>query len=178
MKSCKYSDRDRESKERYQVEYQADYIQILIKSLQKKIETLDFISSVNMEQKKLAEEESFDLEAFEKTLAKKQEGIDALNKLDEGFETVFERVKPEITQNAANHKAEIEQLKKLVAIVTEKGIIAQTEEARNKALIEKQFSSLKKEIRQKKMTKNITNNYYKNMNKLNVIDSVFMDKKK
>ena len=152
------------------MEYQTDYIQILIKSLQKKIETLDFISSVNMEQKKLAEEENFDLEAFEKTLEKKQEGIDALNKLDEGFETVFERVKPEIT--------EIEQLKKLVTLVTEKGIIAQTEEARNKALIEKQFSGLRKDIRQKKMTKNVTNNYYKNMNKLNVIDSVFMDKKK
>ena len=52
------------------MEYQTDYIQILIKSLQKKIETLDFISSVNMEQKKLAEEENFDLEAFEKTLEK------------------------------------------------------------------------------------------------------------
>ena len=87
-------------------------------------------------------------------------------------------VTSKITQNAANHKAEIEQLKKLVTLVTEKGIIAQTEEARNKALIEKQFSGLRKDIRQKKMTKNVTNNYYKNMNKLNVIDSVFMDKKK
>lgn len=160
------------------MEYQTDYIQILIKSLQKKIETLDFISSINMEQKKLAEAEKFDLQTFEKTLTKKQEGIDALNKLDEGFETVFERVKPEITEHAERHKAEIEQLKKLVALVTEKGMAAEAEEARNKALIEKQFSTLKKEIRQAKNTKNATNNYYKSMNKLNVIEPVFMDKKK
>ncbi|MBP3542995.1 MAG: flagellar protein FliT, partial [Lachnospiraceae bacterium] len=78
------------------MEYSVDYIQVLIDSLRKKSVVLDRISELNEEQKQLAAVGKVDLEEFQKTLEGKQDCIDELNKLDEGFELVYERVKPEL----------------------------------------------------------------------------------
>ena len=160
------------------MEYSVDYIQVLIDSLRKKSAVLDRISELNEEQKQLAAVGKVDLEEFQKTLEGKQDCIDELNKLDEGFELVYERVKPELVDNAANHREEIQLLKQLISEITEKSMRVQTEEERNRQTIAAQFSSYKKEIRQYKMSRNVTSSYYKNMNKLQNIEPVFMDKKK
>ncbi len=160
------------------MEYSVDYIQVLIDSLRKKSAVLDRISELNEEQKQLAAVGKVDLEEFQKTLDGKQDCIDELNKLDEGFELVYERVKPELVDNAANHKEAIQLLKQLISEITEKSMRVQTEEERNRQTIAAQFSSYKKEIRQYKMSRNVTSSYYKNMNKLQNIEPVFMDKKK
>lgn len=160
------------------MEYSVDYIQILIDSLKKKIVVLDKISGINEEQKMLAVEDRLELEEFQQTLDKKQDCIDELNKLDEGFELIYERVKPELVDNAANHKEEIILLKKLIAEITEKSVAVQAEEERNRQAIAAQFDTYKKEIRQFKANRSATANYYKSMNKLQNIEPVFMDKKK
>lgn len=160
------------------MEYSVDYIQVLIDSLRKKSAVLDRISELNEEQKQLAAVGKVDLEEFQKTLDGKQDCIDELNKLDEGFELVYERVKPELVDNAANHKEAIVLLKQLISEITEKSMRVQTEEERNRQTIAAQYASYKKEIRQYKMSRNVTNSYYKNMNKLQNVEPVFMDKKK
>lgn len=160
------------------MEYSVDYIQVLIDSLKKKIAVLDKISQINGEQKQLAATDRLELEEFQKTLDKKQECIDELNKLDEGFELVYKRVKTELTEDAAAHKEEITLLKALIGEITEKSVAVQAEEERNRQTIAAHFSSFKKEIRQFKASRSATANYYKNMNKLQNVEPVFMDKKK
>ena len=155
-----------------------DYIQILIDSLKKKSAVLDRICELNEEQRQLAATGKIDLEEFGKTLEGKQGCIDELNQLDEGFELVYERVKPELTEHAEKHKEEISLLKQLIGEITEKSVRAQTEEERNRQLIAAQYAGYKKEIRQYKVGRNVTSNYYKSMNRLQNVEPVFMDKKK
>lgn len=155
-----------------------NYIQILIDSLKKKSAVLDRVCELNEEQRQLAAAGKIDLEEFGKTLEGKQGCIDELNQLDEGFELVYERVKPELTEHAEKHKEEIGLLKQLINEITEKSVRAQTEEERNRQLIAAQYAGYKKEIRQYKVGRNVTSNYYKSMNRLQNVEPVFMDKKK
>lgn len=160
------------------MEYGTDYIQVLIDSSKKKVKVLEDISRLNEEQKILASGEKLDLEKLEVTLEGKQDCIDELNKLDEGFELIYERVKPEILGHASDHKEQIQELKELVALITEKSMAVQAEEERNKQAIAAHFASYKKEIRQFKASKSAASNYYKNMNNLQSLQPMFMDKKK
>ena len=158
--------------------HEQDYIKILIESLKKKLIVLEDIISFNKEQKKLIEEEKLDLPEFETTLTQKQELIDKLNLLDDGFETIYGRVKEELVKNAGNYSEDIENLKGLISQVTEKSMLIQAEEERNRTAIANHFASYKKEIRQFKQGRNVASNYYKSMSKLEHMEPHFMDKKK
>lgn len=158
--------------------HEQDYIKILIESLKKKLMVLEEIISFNKEQKKLIEEEKLDLPEFETTMTQKQGLIDKLNLLDDGFETVYGRVKEELVKNSESHKEDIEILKGLISQVTEKSMLIQAEEERNRVAIENHFASYKKEIRQFKQGRNVASNYYKNMSKTDYMEAHFMDKKK
>lgn len=158
--------------------YEMNYIQILIDGLKKKYHVLMRISELNAEQAVLAADKELDFETFGITLEKKQECIDELNKLDEGFETVYKRVKDELNNRANLYEKEVILLKELVNQVTEKSIGVQAEEERNRQAIQGKFDVYKKEIRKFKVSSQVTNSYYKNMNGLEVNNPVFMDKKK
>lgn len=158
--------------------HEQDYIKILIDSLKKKLKVLEDIISFNKEQKKLIEEEKLDLPEFEVTLNRKQELIDELNLLDEGFELVYSRVKDELVRDAGSHADEIDALKTLISQVTEKSILIQAEEERNRASIANHFASYKKEIRQFKQGRDAASNYYKSMSKTDHVQPHFLDKKK
>lgn len=160
------------------MEYSVDYIQVLIDSLKKKIDLLDTISQINEEQRKLASFEKLDLELLQETVDRKSKCIDELNKLDEGFQLVYNRVKPELQGNAAAHKESIVLLKQLISEITDKSVAVQAEEERNRQAIAAHFATYKKEIRQFKASRSATTNYYKSMNKLQNVEPVFMDKKK
>lgn len=160
------------------MEYSMDYIQILIDSLKKKISLLDTISSINEEQKKLAAEKKIDLEKLHDTVDRKSVCIDELNKLDDGFQLVYDRVKPELQGKPEEHKEQIMLLKSLISEVTDRSMSVQAEEERNRQAIEAHFSTYKKEIRQVKTSRSVTSSYYKSMNKLQSVEPVFMDKKK
>ena len=86
------------------MQYSTDYIQVLTDSLRKKISLLDTISQINGEQKQLAAEKRMDLELFEETVKRKSDCIDELNKLDDGFQLVYDRVKPELQGNSEKYK--------------------------------------------------------------------------
>ncbi|MCI9539632.1 MAG: flagellar protein FlgN [Lachnospiraceae bacterium] len=163
---------------RNKMQYSTDYIQVLTDSLRKKISLLDTISQINGEQKQLAAEKRMDLELFEETVKRKSDCIDELNKLDDGFQLVYDRVKPELQGNSEKYKAEIRVLKQLISEITEKSMAVQAEEERNKQAVAAHFATYKKEIRQVKASRSATTNYYKSMNKLQNVEPVFMDKKK
>lgn len=160
------------------MEYSVDYIQVLVDSLYKKLNLLDSISAINEEQKRLAAEKKLELEKLEETVDRKSAFIDEINKLDEGFQLVYDRVKLELQGNTEEHKEQILLLKKLISQITEKSMSVQAEEERNRQAIAAHFATYKKEIRQIKTSRSVTTNYYKSMNKLQNVEPVFMDKKK
>lgn len=155
-----------------------NYLKILIDSLYKKIAVLDSISAENEKQRVLFMQEGIELEDLEPSLEKKQEYIDKLNELDEGFQSIYDRVKAELQQHPEKYTEEVKEIKELISQITGKSMVVQTEEERNKLAVQECFGKFKKEIRQARTSQKAAVNYYNNMNKLNHMAAQFMDRKK
>lgn len=155
-----------------------DYLSIMIQSLQKKRKILDEIIEKNKEQHQILEQDDLDADAFEENVQLKSDLVDQIDFLDDGFEELYGRVKSVIEAEKQEHREEILLMKQLITEITEKSVTIQSEEARNRRLVEHRFAQERKKVRSRKNTSTIANQYYKNMSKLNFIDAQFMDKKK
>lgn len=155
-----------------------EYLVILIDSLKKKIEVLDSISLLNNLQASIIKEDKFDAEAFDETVDKKESLINKLNILDVGFESVYDRIKEEITSNLTLYKEEIKQLKELIATISDLTIKVQAEEARNKEAFTIRKEIITREIKSSKATNLVAAKYYNTMSNTGFVDPQFLDKKK
>lgn len=155
-----------------------NYITILKSSLVKKIEVLNKISEQNEIQKKLINSENFDYNVFEKTLEEKEKLVGEINKLDFGFQSVYDRVKEVLETGKDAYADEIKEMQRMISEITDKSMDIMAEENRNKDAIIKRKDSTKKEITMARTTNKVAANYYKTMSKLNVLDSQFIDTKK
>ena len=66
----------------------------------------------------------------------------------------------------------------MITEITERSVNIQSEEVRNRKLVEMRFSQERKKVRNMKNSSTVANQYYKTMTKLNHIDAQFMDRKK
>jgi trans-aconitate methyltransferase len=155
-----------------------NYLQIMIDSLVQKEELLKQIVDYNEKQQAIITAAEFDDQAFEQNLSDKGELVEKILKLDEGFNSVFNRVKDEVQHNKAKFKQPLQRLKELVSAVTDMGVRIQAQELRNKQLVEKRFAQMRKELSNAKRATSKANAYYKNANKLNNYESHFLDQKK
>lgn len=155
-----------------------EYLNVMIQSLQKKVKVLDEITEKNKEQRQILEQEELDTDAFERNVQEKSELVEQINFLDEGFEELYARVKALLETEKQAHKEEIQLMKQLITQITEKSVNIQSDEVRNRSLVERRFVQERKQIRNRKTSSTVANQYYKNMSKLNYVDAQFMDKKK
>ena len=153
-------------------------LMILKESLEKKIGILDEILQITEKQKTVLEMPSVDYEAFDKFANEKEPLIEQLNKLDEGFEILYEKVKKDLE----THKDEcvdcIAQMKQLIKAVMEKSTSIQALEARNKQTIEAVFRKERQACSQGKKSMQVALGYYRNMNNSQIVPPQFMDQKK
>lgn len=158
------------------MEMTGNYLQILSESLDKKTAVLEELEELTGEQKKIAEAEEFDDEAFENNVDRKASLIDEIEKLDEGFELLYDNVRKQIEGRKELYRTEISELQKKIRKVLDESTALQSAEAVNKRIIEARFTSMKKDIYQVKKSQQTAANYYKTMNNI-TSDSFFMDKK-
>ena len=154
------------------------YITALKQGLEKKIQILDKIIEENALQRQLLADPELDPDDFEKNLNDKAALVEQLTMLDEGFDTVYERVREELQQNRAAYAVDITCMQKYISAIMEKSTQIQTEEQRNRELVVQKFTSVKKQIREVKSSHKAVNEYYQNMMKLNYVEPQFMDNKK
>lgn len=154
-----------------------NYLNILKESLEKKLEVLGHIEEINQVQTEILKREALDMEAFDRTVDEKDTFVTELVKLDEGFETLYDRVKEELAGNKSNYAEQIKHLQKLISEITDKNVSIQAEESRNKAMLEKHFAKERQDLGKVRKSSNAAYGYYKNMNGKQT-DSVFLDKKK
>ena len=154
------------------------YITALKQGLEKKIQILDKIIEENALQRQLLADPELDPDDFEKNLNDKAALIEQLTMLDDGFDTVYERVREELQQNRAAYAVDITCMQKYISAIMEKSTQIQTEEQRNRELVVQKFTSVKKQIREVKSSHKAVNEYYQNMMKLNYVEPQFMDNKK
>lgn len=155
-----------------------NYILILLQDLKKKSLVLDGIINANQKQKEALEDPNLDPEDFDKLVEEKTQLIEELERLDSGFEQVFSRVREELQVNKESYKAEIREMQKMIREITDKSATIQTGELRNKELMQKKFSDVKRQVREIRASQKVVNQYYKNMMKANYVDPQFMDNKK
>ncbi len=157
---------------------QEDYIEIMIQSLIKKEEILDALIDLNKRQEQDINDPTLKADDFREVVSKKADLIEAINKLDEGFQTVYDGVKSELEQNQSSHEQEIVTMQDLIRRITDKSNEILAQERRNKNLAESKFEGVRKQVKEVRGSQKALGEYYRNMMKLNFVDPQFMDKKK
>lgn len=155
-----------------------NYLEILEKSLEKKILVLDEIEDYTVKQESLLKKEKVSMEELDANMEQKDGLIRKLTDLDEGFETLYDRVKEQLNTNKDAYKEQIKRIQNLISRVTEKSVSVQAQESRNKKLVEDYFTKKKSEIRQGRQASKTVLNYYKSMSDTSAISSQIMDQKK
>ena len=104
--------------------------------------------------------------------------IEEIVKLDNGFESIYEKVREQLLVNKEQYKVQIHNLQGLISKVTEKSTAIQAIEARNKAQMDIVFATQKKEVQNRRNAMSVARDYYQNMNKVKHVSPQFMDHKK
>lgn len=152
--------------------------QILVESLEKKSRVLDEIIRENETQELLFKQEELDMEALDASTERMGALADKLELLDEGFESVYDRIRQELIDNKAAYRDEIRRMQALIAEITEKVVGINAARMRNKLQAENHFKKSRQQIGRVSSKMKASQNYYNNMNRLSYVDSQFYDTKK
>ncbi|MDF2541061.1 MAG: hypothetical protein K0S47_779 [Herbinix sp.] len=152
------------------------YLALLADTLQKKSHLLDKLTILTDEQESIISAGRVEDDRFQEIMDEKEKHILSLQQLDDGFELIYNRVKEELSGNAAIYKEIIRNLQELITKVTDKSVSLQASEMRNKSKMEAYMMTKRKEIRNVKMSNQTVANYYNNMASKG--QSYFYDKKK
>ncbi|MCM1495255.1 MAG: hypothetical protein NC089_05585 [Bacteroides sp.] len=156
----------------------SDYLKVLEESLEKKLTVLQALLEASERQGILADEEAFDLDAFEGTMDQKEQLLTRLEELDEGFDSVFQKIESEVKEHPELYREDVLALQQLIRQCTDISVEIQAAEARNKAKLSVKFADQQKELRQVKTSNKVATTYYKSMTNTQTADSRYMDQKK
>lgn len=154
------------------------YIKLLTDILYKKSKTLENLLELTKQQEIVIVTDDLDENEFLKIVNLKEEQINHLTTLDDGFEQLYQSVRDELAGNSDKYSSDIAVLKELITVVTNRSIEIQALEKRNKIKIENYFSNKRKEIRNSRVSNQTVTNYYKTMTNQQENSSFFYDKKK
>ena len=141
----------------------ANNLTVLIESLEKKVVILNDIKKENAKQAEILNAPSFSFEEFDKTVENKGYLIYKLNKLDDGFETVFGKVKEELNEDKAKYAKEIKKMQDLIRQITDLSTEISAEEKRNKAKVESTLKGEKAKIKKSRSSAKAINSYSQSM---------------
>lgn len=154
------------------------YLAIMLQSLKKKEQVLDEIIRLNDLQKKQLTDQATPVDDFDKTVEDKSACIEQLDQLDSGFEKLYAQVQEELQVNKEQYADTIRELKKRIRSVTDKSIMIQAQEARNKDLMMQKFTTVRKHAKDVRANSKAITGYYKTMTHSGYMDSRYMDGKK
>ncbi|MCR5300886.1 MAG: hypothetical protein K6E49_00435 [Lachnospiraceae bacterium] len=143
-----------------------DYIQIMIESLTKKSELLDKLIRKNEEQNECVSGKTYeevDWDSFNLIVEQKQASIDRIVKMDEGFQSLYDRVREQLNDDRDKYADKIREIQRLIIRITDQGAKITTGEERNKKIIEKIFGTRKKEIKRTRNSLKVASSYAQTM---------------
>ncbi len=156
-----------------------EYTRMMVESLDKKVELLKQLQGLNLEQKNILEDYDSLPEELDENMDKKSAIIDRLDKMDEGFQSLFDKVKEELDNKREAYAEDIRCMQELIKEITDLSADVQAKEMRNKELAKKRFSHVRNQIRETKHGQKAVASYYASMmNNTGYEGSQFWDKKK
>lgn len=153
-------------------------IQVLVESLEKKSLLLDDIIRENDVQEDILRQEELDMDALDASTDRISSLAEALDKLDDGFEAVYDRTREELIVNKAAYRGEIAKMQKLIGEITDKVVRINAARMRNKMRADQQFKKSRNQIGQAASKMKASKNYYNSMNNLHYVAPQFYDSKK
>ena len=153
-------------------------LDMLEDSLIKKIEIMKKIVHANERQKEiLGESGMVNEEEFDSILEEKGELIDLLLKLDDGFQTMFDKVKKEVGDNKDLYREQIHRLQQSIHEIMSLSASIEAAEHRNKRMAEEYFSLERKKMGYSRQTSAAAYNYYQTMSNYKDVPPQFIDNK-
>ena len=108
--------------------------QILLQSLIKKNELLDRMIQQNAVQEEILKQEEFDMDAFDTAIDTQSAYVEQLDRLDQGFESVYDRFREELIGNKERYRDEVTAMKEQIQQITDKIVTLNAGNMRNKML--------------------------------------------
>ncbi len=153
-------------------------VQILVHSLEKKNSILDQIIDQIALQETLLKQEELDMDKLDDMLEQQGKLVEELDKLDRGFESVYDRVRETLINNKEGYRVQIGQMQRMIEEITAKIARINAGNMRNKLLAENQFKEKRKSIGTSLSKTKVAKNYYNSMNNLHYVAPQFYDSKK
>lgn len=139
------------------------YISMMEDSLRKKKSILTSLYDQTKEQEMLLSADEMDVDRFEKLLDEKGIGIDELNKLDDGFDSLYKKLEQELMGNQESYKEEISRMKSLITDVTDLGTKIQVLERKNHDRFQQYISSEREKLKAANKSQQTAMTYARNM---------------
>ena len=156
-----------------------EYIKMMEESLVKKVELLQQLQGLNLEQKEILDNYDTSPDDLDESIEKKAAIIERLDKMDEGFQNLYDKVKDELNANREDYKTEIKNMQSLIKEITDLSSSVQSQEMSNKELAKARFSYVRTQIRESRHGQKAVASYYASMmNNTGYEDSQFWDQKK
>lgn len=153
-------------------------LQLLKEVLEKKEKILQRILDKTTMQMELAGADSLDVERFDGLVDDKTELLAEMERLDEGFDSIYQRIREELPGQKDQYKMEITALQELIKSTVDLGAQIHTTEARTKDKLSGALLKSRRELAQKKVSARKVMDFYKTSNNLKYVDSFFLDQKK
>lgn len=153
-------------------------VQVLLQSLLKKKDVLDRLIELGQKQEELLRQETLDMDGLNELLEEQGQLVATLEKLDQGFELVYERCRSQIMEHKEHYAEEIRRIQECIQEITAKVSTVNAYSLRNKVAAENHFRQEKQNISQQVSKTKVARNYYNSMNKLNYVSPQFYDNKK
>lgn len=153
-------------------------VQVLLQSLIKKKAVLDQLIDLGQRQEELLKQEGLDMDGLNQLLEEQGILVAELERLDQGFELVYERCRAQIVGHKELYQKEIREMKACIQEITAKISTINACNLRNQVAAESHFRQEKQAISQSVSKTKAARNYYNSMNKLNYVSPQFYDNKK
>ncbi len=154
------------------------YVKMLRESLEKKIAILNNIESANEDQARILSDQMSTPDEFQENLEIKGRLIAEIDRIDSGFQELFNRVKEVFSTDKESYRDDIHAMQEMIRQITDLSTHIKLQEQDNKMLAEKKFADIRSAARDIKKNEKAVTSYYQNMMQLNNVDPQFMDRKK
>lgn len=152
--------------------------QILMESLEKKNRVLDEIIRENEVQEKILKAEELDMDALDSSTDRLGGLAEQLERLDEGFEALYDRIREELVAHKDSYRSEIRAMQGLIGQITDKVVKINAARMRNERQAQKAFQNARDQIGRASSQVRVSRSYFNNMNRLNYVAPQFYDNKK
>ncbi len=154
------------------------YIEALQLSLEKKEKVMRELLKFTERQEQLLSAEEPNMDKMEKLFKEKEQELNELRSLDDGFERLYNKIREGIRTRAEEFRPGIEKLQESIRTITELGVTLEALERRNKDRMESVICSSRTKIKTFNKSNAAVTRYYKNMNSGTLENPAFLDTKK